>query len=87
MFIWIVQTVLKSTKVLITQPFFELQTPDFAWKFIWSVQPNGRVQKYKNTKTHKMQICKKWKNVENLKGQKVNNEIGRQLLVQKRKIE
>ena len=27
----------KSTKVLITQPFFELQTPDFAWKFIWTV--------------------------------------------------
>ena len=36
----------KSTKVLITQPFFELQTPDFAWKFIWTVQPNDKVQKY-----------------------------------------
>ena len=23
-----------STKVLITQPFFELQTPDFAWKIL-----------------------------------------------------
>ena len=21
----------------ITQPFFELQTPDFAWMFIWTV--------------------------------------------------
>ena len=21
----------------ITQPFFELQTPDFAWKFVWTV--------------------------------------------------
>ena len=20
----------------ITQPFFELQTPDFAWKFVWT---------------------------------------------------
>merc|ERR1712030_307253 len=39
-----------STKVLITQPFFELQTPDFAWKFIWTVEPNNKVQKYKNTK-------------------------------------
>ena len=39
-----------STKVLITQPFFELQTPDFAWKFIWTVQPNGKVQKYKKYK-------------------------------------
>ena len=29
-----------STKVLITQPFFELQTPDFAWKFLWNVQTN-----------------------------------------------
>ena len=26
-----------STKVLITQLFFELQTPDFAWKFICTV--------------------------------------------------
>ena len=43
-----VQKVQKSTKVLITQPFFELQTPDFAWKFIWTVQPNDKVQKYKD---------------------------------------
>ena len=45
-----VQKVQKSTKVLITQPFFELQTPDFAWKFIWTVQPNDKVQKYKKYK-------------------------------------
>ena len=32
----------------ITQPFFELQTPDFAWKFIWIVQTN-----YKSTKSTK----------------------------------
>ena len=24
----------------ITWPFFELQTPDFAWKFVWTVQTN-----------------------------------------------
>ena len=30
----------KSTKVLITQPFFELQTPDFVWKFILTVPTN-----------------------------------------------
>ena len=34
----------KSTKVLITQPFFELLTSDFAWKFIWTVEPNDKVQ-------------------------------------------
>ena len=36
----------QNTKVLITQPFFELPTPDFAWKFIWTVQSNDKVQKY-----------------------------------------
>ena len=34
----------------ITQPFFELQTPDFAWKFVWIVQIN-----YKSTKVQKVQ--------------------------------
>ena len=24
----------------ITQPFLELQTPDFAWKFVWIVPTN-----------------------------------------------
>ena len=24
----------------ITQPFFQLQTPDFAWKFVWTVPTN-----------------------------------------------
>ena len=24
----------------ITKPFFELQTPDFAWKFVWTVPTN-----------------------------------------------
>ena len=24
----------------ITQPFFELQTPDFAWRFVWTVPTN-----------------------------------------------
>ena len=56
-----------STKVLITQLFFELQTPDFAQKFICTVQPNVKVQKiqkYKNTevqkyKTEKQKIQKK----------------------------
>ena len=40
----------KITKVLITQSFFELQTPDFAWKSIWTGQPNDKVQKYKTEK-------------------------------------
>ena len=52
----------KSKKVLITQPFFELQTPDFAWKFIWTVEPNDKVQKYKT---------KKYKNTKNAKNAKM----------------
>ena len=27
----------------ITQPFFELQTPDFAWKFVWTVPTNYEI--------------------------------------------
>ena len=38
----------------ITQPFFELQTPDFAWEFVWIVEIN-----YKSTKVQKVQ--KKYK--------------------------
>ena len=38
----------------ITQPFFELQTPDFAWKFVWIVQIN-----YKSTKSTKKYISTK----------------------------
>ena len=45
-----------STKVLITQSFLELQTPDFAWKFICTVQPNEKVQKYKKYKSTKRPI-------------------------------
>ena len=26
----------QNTKLSITQSFFELQTPDFAWKFVWT---------------------------------------------------
>ena len=43
-----------STKVLITQSFFELQTPDFAKKFICTVQLNEKVQKYKKYKSTKI---------------------------------
>ena len=44
----------------LTQPFFELQTPDFAWKFVWIVQIN-----YKSTKVQKVQ--KKYKKVHKYK--------------------
>ena len=27
-------------ELAITQPFFELQTPDFAWKFVWIISAN-----------------------------------------------
>merc|ERR1712173_294147 len=44
----------------ITRPFFELQPPDFAWKFVWIVQIN-----YKSTKVQKVQ--KKYKKVHKYK--------------------
>ena len=28
----------ENTKLSITRSFFELETPDFAWKFVWTVQ-------------------------------------------------
>ena len=62
----------KSTKVLITQPFFELQTPDFAWKFIWTVEPNDKVQKYQKYKKYKSTKIQKYK-VQNKKVQKYKN--------------
>ena len=58
-----------STKVLITQTFFELLTSDFAWKFIWTVEPNDKVQKYKSTKVQKYKT-KKYKNTKMQKMQK-----------------
>ena len=27
----------------VTQPFFELQTPDFAWNFVWTVSTNYEI--------------------------------------------
>ena len=43
-FLWLLKTVKKWRRryvnYAITQPFFELQTPDFAWKFIWTVPTN-----------------------------------------------
>ena len=49
-----IQKYKKSTKVHITQPFFELQTPDIGWKFILTVHPNDKVQKY-NYESSKVQ--------------------------------
>ena len=65
----------KSTKVLITKPIFELQTPDLVWKFIWIVQPNDKVQKVQkvqNFNTTKVQNRKvqKFKNSKNAKNDK-----------------
>ena len=45
-------------ELAITQTFFELQTPDFAWKFICTVQPNEKVQKYKKYKSTKYKSTK-----------------------------
>ena len=62
-----------STKVLITQPFFELQTPDFAW----TLEPNDKVQKYKKYKSTKVKKYKSTKiqkyKVQNKKVQKYKN--------------
>ena len=57
--VWLVNNI--STKVLKTQSFLELQTPDFAWKFICTVQPNEKVQKYKKYKSTKVQKYKSTK--------------------------
>merc|ERR1739838_1002418 len=71
-----------STKVLITQSFLELQTPDFAWKFICTVQPNEKVQKYKKYKSTKVQKYKstkvqKYKSTKVQKYKKMNLKFGR----------
>ena len=43
MSIWpILYTIVSSfVPIAITHPFFELQTPDFAWLFVWSVPTNN----------------------------------------------
>ena len=55
----------QNTKLSITQSFFELQTPDFAWKFVWTVQPTDKVQKYKRYKTEKYKNTETQKNAKN----------------------
>ena len=37
----------ENTKLRIMRSFFELETPDLAWKFIWTVSPNYKVKKFK----------------------------------------
>merc|ERR1712030_152884 len=72
----------KYKKVLITQPFFELQNPDFAWKFICTVGPNDKVQKYKKYKSTKIRkykvqnkkVQKRKKIQENIKSTKYKNK-------------
>merc|ERR1739842_85099 len=34
----------------ITRPFFELQTPDFVWKFVWTVPTNYKKKELKHVK-------------------------------------
>jgi len=44
-------------QITITQSFFELQTPDFAWKFIWTVRTKYKsTKRYKSTKSTKVLI-------------------------------
>ena len=39
-YIYTINIVYSFVPTAITQSFFELQTPDFAWKFIWTVPTN-----------------------------------------------
>ena len=55
---------------VITRSFFELQTPDFAWKFIWTVQPNDKVQKVQKIKSTKIKKYKSTKIKKNDKNPK-----------------
>jgi len=50
-----------NTKLSITSSFFELQVPDFARKFVWTVWT-----KYKSIKVQKVQKYKKYKSIHNL---------------------
>ena len=76
----------KIKEIAITRPFLELQTSDlawtpyFAWKFVWTVQPNDKIQKYKKTKykstTQKSSKCEKCnKNVKCTKRKKMKKEL------------
>ena len=62
---------LPKYKELITQPFFELQTPYFVWKLIWTVQLNDKVQKYKNTRAPDISTKKQ----NRIKTQKIRKSI------------
>ena len=41
----------QNTKLSITHSFFELQTPDFAWKFVWIFRKNYKSKEVQ--KVHK----------------------------------
>ena len=48
-----------NTKLSITHSFLELQSPDFAWKFVWTVRKNTKIQK--KPLRHQLLIHKKRK--------------------------
>ena len=37
----------ENTKLSITRSFFEVETPDFAWKFVWTFRTKYTHKKYK----------------------------------------
>jgi len=39
----------ENTKLTITRSFFELETPDFAWMFMWTVQTKYKHEKVLST--------------------------------------
>jgi hypothetical protein len=40
----------QNTKMNITCSFLELQSPDFAWKYVWTVRTNSKTKWPPNTK-------------------------------------
>ena len=39
----------ENTKLSITRSFFEVETPDFAWKFVWTVRTKYTHKKVQST--------------------------------------
>ena len=49
----------ENTKLSITRSFFEVETPDFAWKFVWTVRTkytHKKVQSTHNSTIFELQI-------------------------------
>ena len=67
-----------NTKLSITRSFFELQSPDFAWKFIWTVRTNTRntrnIRNTRNTRNQKYQKNQKKIPIKNSPAPAINTQ-------------